>query len=193
MKQVTRNALILGAVEVVLGVLIYFDLLGLLSNLHLHWRIHTAMGFPVTYMGAWLLYWCGKLWQQADDPERWRQTASQMIGKYLQFSGAAADGRSGACDAGMDAPGDSLYGFPPDGIGPSGTDAVPPSMGDAPPVSGIGNRPAPAVGWAGRFCCENAQFHSCESYISQKFIENANLGAFLEKNLAIGSPTCYYN
>ncbi len=82
MKQVTRNALILGAVEVVLGVLIYFDLLGLLSNLHLHWRIHTAMGFPVTYMGAWLLYWCGKLWQQADDPERWRQTASQMIGKY---------------------------------------------------------------------------------------------------------------
>lgn len=82
MKQVTRNALILGAVEVVLGVLIYFDLLGLLSNLHLHWWIHTAMGFPVTYMGAWLLYWCGKLWQQADDPERWRQTASQMIGKY---------------------------------------------------------------------------------------------------------------
>ena len=67
MKKVTRNALILGAVEVVLGVLIYFDLLGLLSNLHLHWRIHTAMGFPVTYMGVCLLYWCGKLWQQADD------------------------------------------------------------------------------------------------------------------------------
>ena len=78
MKQVTRNALILGAVEVVLGVLIYFDLLGLLSNLHLHWRIHTAMGFPVTYMGAWLLYWCGKLWQQADDPEQWRQTVRQI-------------------------------------------------------------------------------------------------------------------
>ncbi len=77
-KKVTRNALILGAVEVVLGVLIYFDLLGLLSNLHLHWRIHTAMGFPVTYMGAWLLYWCGKLWQQADDPERWRQTVRQI-------------------------------------------------------------------------------------------------------------------
>ena len=67
-----------GAVEVVLGVLIYFDLLGLLSNLHLHWRIHTAMGFPVTYMGAWLLYWCGKLWQQADDPEQWRQTVRQI-------------------------------------------------------------------------------------------------------------------
>lgn len=113
--------------------------------------------------------------------------------KIPQLSGAAAGGRSGACDAGMDAPGDSLYGFPPDGIGPSGTDAVPHSMGDAPPVSGIGNRSAPAVGWAGRFCCENAQFPSCESYISQKFIENANLGAFLEKSLAIGSPTCYYN
>ena len=78
MKQVTRNALILGAVEVVLEVAIYFDLLGLLSNLHLHWRIHTAMGFPVTYMGAWLLYWCGKLWQQADDPEQWRQTVRQI-------------------------------------------------------------------------------------------------------------------
>ena len=193
MKQVTRNALILGAVEVVLGVLIYFDLLGLLSNLHLHWRIHTAMGFPVTYMGAWLLYWCGKLWQQADDPEQWRQTASQMIGKYRSSPALLPVVAVGLVMLEWTLRGDSLYGFPPDGIGPSGTDAVPLSMGDAPPVSGIGNRSAPAVGWAGRFCCENAQFPSCESYISQKFIENANLGVFLEKNLAIGSPTCYYN
>ena len=36
------------------------------------------MGFPVTYMGAWLLYWCGKLWQQAGDPEQWRQTVRQI-------------------------------------------------------------------------------------------------------------------
>lgn len=75
-RKVTRNALVLGAVEVVLGVLIYFDLLGWLSGLH--WRIHMALGFPVTYMGAWLLYWCGKLWHQVDDLEQWRQTVRQI-------------------------------------------------------------------------------------------------------------------
>ena len=193
MKQVTRNALILGAVEVVLGVLIYFDLLGLLSNLHLHWRIHTAMGFPVTYMGAWLLYWCGKLWQQAGDPEQWRQTVRQIE----KGDKHPSDHNPGVC-GGADSSGKSaLENFLCRNQHSDGGPPLPvisaTSSEDAPPVSGIGNRSAPAVGWAGRFCCENAQFPGCESYISQKFIENANLGAFLEKNLAIGSPTCYYN
>ena len=82
-KKVSRKLFFLGAAEVLLGVLFYLWALELLPIPPFPCTgVLSALGFVALGFGAYLLYWGGALWQQADDPERWRQTASQMIGKY---------------------------------------------------------------------------------------------------------------
>ena len=73
-KKVSRNCLLLGALEVVLGVLVYFEIAELPSLPFTDSRLPEAVGFAAVYYGAYLLYWGGTLWQQAGDAEQWRQT-----------------------------------------------------------------------------------------------------------------------
>ena len=73
-KKVSRNCLLLGALEVVLGVLVYFEIAELPPLPFTASRIPEAVGFAAVYYGAYLLYWGGTLWQQAGDAEQWRQT-----------------------------------------------------------------------------------------------------------------------
>ena len=83
MKQVTRSCLLLGVAEVISGIALYLWALKILPIPPFpDSRILEILGFGAILWGVYQLYWGGALWQQADDPERWRQTASQMIGKY---------------------------------------------------------------------------------------------------------------
>ena len=193
MKQVTRNALILGAVEVVLGVLIYFDLLGAAFESAPALVDSYSYGFSGHLHGGL----AALLVRQALAAGRRPGAVAANGAPNREGDKHPSDHNPGVC-GGADSSGKSaLENFLCRNQHSDGGPPLPvisaASSEDAPPVSGIGNRSAPTVGWAGRFCCENAQFPGCESYISQKFIENANLGAFLEKTLAIGSSTCYYN
>ena len=81
-KKVSRNCLLLGALEVVLGVLVYFEIAELPSLPFTDSRLPEAVGFAAVYYGAYLLYWGGILWQQAGDAEQWRQTVSRIAEKF---------------------------------------------------------------------------------------------------------------
>lgn len=81
-KKVSRNCLLLGALEVVLGVLVYFEIAELPSLPFTDSRLPEAVGFAAVYYGAYLLYWGGTLWQQAGDAEQWRQTVSRIAEKF---------------------------------------------------------------------------------------------------------------
>ena len=64
-KKVSRNCLLLGALEVVLGVLVYFEIAEFPPLPFTDSRLPEAVGFASVYYGAYLLYWGGTLWQQA--------------------------------------------------------------------------------------------------------------------------------
>jgi len=81
-KKVSRNCLLLGALEVVLGILVYFEIAELPSLPFTDSRLPEAVGFAAVYYGAYLLYWGGILWQQAGDAEQWRQTVSRIAEKF---------------------------------------------------------------------------------------------------------------
>ena len=81
-KKVSRNCLLLGALEVVLGVLVYFEIAELPPLPFTDSRLPEAVGFASVYYGAYLLYWGGTLWQQAGDAEQWRQTVSRIAEKF---------------------------------------------------------------------------------------------------------------
>lgn len=82
-KKVSRNCLLLGALEVVLGVLVYFEIAEFPPLPFTDSRLPEAMGFASVYYGAYLLYWGGTLWQQAGDAERWRQTVNRIAREVL--------------------------------------------------------------------------------------------------------------
>ena len=81
-KKVSRNCLLLGALEVVLGVLVYFEIAEFPPLPFTDSRLPEAVGFASVYYGAYLLYWGGTLWQQAGDAEQWRQTVGRMVEKF---------------------------------------------------------------------------------------------------------------
>ena len=81
-KKVSRNCLLLGALEVALGVLIYFEIAEFPPLPFTDSRLPEAVGFAAAYYGAYLLYWGGILWQQAGDAEQWRQTVSRIAEKF---------------------------------------------------------------------------------------------------------------
>ena len=76
-KKVSRNCLLLGALEVVLGVLVYFEIAEFPPLPFTDSRLPEAVGFASVYYGAYLLYW-----QQAGDAEQWRQTVSRIAEKF---------------------------------------------------------------------------------------------------------------
>lgn len=55
-KKVSRNCLLLGALEVVLGVLVYFEIAELPPLPFTDSRLPEAVGFAAVYYGAYLLY-----------------------------------------------------------------------------------------------------------------------------------------
>lgn len=59
-KKVSRNCLLLGALEVVLGVLIYFEIAAFPPLPFTDSRLPEAVGFAAVYYGAYLLYWAAR-------------------------------------------------------------------------------------------------------------------------------------
>ena len=72
-KKVSRNCLLLGALEVVLGVLVYFEIAEFPPLPFTDSRLPEAVGFASVYYGAYLLYWGGT---------QWRQTVSRIAEKF---------------------------------------------------------------------------------------------------------------
>lgn len=82
-QKISRECLFLAGSEVISGIALYLWGLKILPIPPFpDSRILEILGFGAILWGVYQLYWGGALWQQADDPEQWRQTASQMIGKY---------------------------------------------------------------------------------------------------------------
>ena len=81
-RTVSQKLFFLGALEAVLGVLIYFELVELPAVPLTDSRLPEAMGVAAAYLGVYLLYWGGTLWQQAGDAEQWRQTVGRMVEKF---------------------------------------------------------------------------------------------------------------
>lgn len=132
-KKVSRNCLLLGALEVVLGVLVYFEIAEFPSLPFTDSRLPEAVGFAAVYYGAYLLYWGGTLWQQAGDAEQWRQTVSRIAEKFCSHPTQPG----GACRAHSGGMGDLENGpcrHHPSGGG-GAHPAVPAALSaDAPPV-----------------------------------------------------------
>ena len=68
-KKVSRKLFFLGALEVLLGVLVYFEIAEFPPLPFTDSRLPEAVGIAAVYYGAYLLYWGGILWQQAGDAE----------------------------------------------------------------------------------------------------------------------------
>ena len=81
-RTVSQKLFFLGALEAVLGVLIYFELVELPAVPLTDSRLPEAMGVAAAYLGVYLLYWGGTLWQQAGDAEQWRQTVGRLVEKF---------------------------------------------------------------------------------------------------------------
>lgn len=81
-RTVSQKLFFLGALEAVLGVLIFFELVELPAVPLTDSRLPEAMGVAAAYLGVYLLYWGGTLWQQAGDAEQWRQTVGRMVEKF---------------------------------------------------------------------------------------------------------------
>ena len=81
-RTVSQKLFFLGALGAVLGVLIYFELVELPAVPLTDSRLPEAMGWPAAYLGVYLLYWGGTLWQQAGDAEQWRQTVGRLAEKF---------------------------------------------------------------------------------------------------------------
>lgn len=78
-KKVSRNCLLLGAAEVLLGVLLYLWALELLPIPPFPCTgVLSALGFVALGFGAYLLYWGGILWQRAGDETQWRSSADHV-------------------------------------------------------------------------------------------------------------------
>ena len=81
-RTVSQKLFFLGALGAVLGVLIFFELVELPAVPLTDSRLPEAMGVAAAYLGVYLLYWGGTLWQQAGDAEQWRQTVGRMVEKF---------------------------------------------------------------------------------------------------------------
>ena len=82
-RTVSQKLFFLGALGAVLGVLIFFELVELPAVPLTDSRLPEAMGVAAAYLGVYLLYWGGTLWQQAGDAEQWRQTVGWMVEKFF--------------------------------------------------------------------------------------------------------------
>ena len=80
-RSVSRELFFLGAAEVLLGVLLFFEIAELPPLPFTDSRLPEVLGVAAAYYGAYLLYWGGTLWQQSGDAEQWRQTVSRIMGK----------------------------------------------------------------------------------------------------------------
>ena len=81
-RFLAQKLFFLGALGAVLGVLIFFELVELPAVPLTDSRLPEAMGVAAAYLGVYLLYWGGTLWQQAGDAEQWRQTVGRMVEKF---------------------------------------------------------------------------------------------------------------
>ena len=81
-RTVSQKLFFLGALGAVLGVLIFFEVVELPAVPLTDSRLPEAMGVAAAYLGVYLLYWGGTLWQQAGDAEQWRQTVGRMVEKF---------------------------------------------------------------------------------------------------------------
>ena len=81
-RFLAQKLFFLGALGAVLGVLIFFEVVELPAVPLTDSRLPEAMGVAAAYLGVYLLYWGGTLWQQAGDAEQWRQTVSRLAEKF---------------------------------------------------------------------------------------------------------------
>ena len=81
-RFLAQKLFFLGALGAVLGVLIFFEVVELPAFPLTDSRLPEAMGAAAAYLGVYLRYWGGTLWQQAGDAEQWRQTVGRLAEKF---------------------------------------------------------------------------------------------------------------
>ena len=81
-RFLSQKEFFFGALGAVLGVLIFFEVVELPAVPLTDSRLPEAMGVAAAYLGVYLLYWGGTLWQQAGDAEQWRQTVGRLVEKF---------------------------------------------------------------------------------------------------------------